>query len=675
MTASFSYPTTSSMAPVLSAHDRATVPAMRKCFLTLVAGPRPLTGILVLALSLSACGKKPAKGPEAGDAAEESAGAPAAEVEDTSPLEPAPAPSGVFLRARVKNPGALLSSVGDAASSPLDLRRLIAEEDPRVGRVLDRVVDIDAPVEALMALHPVSGEDPMAVFSVSARGVRAALQGLDAEGIDTRQGPEGLHYFELSGDECALGRSLGPSPARIVCADRAESLNSLQAYALRGFPAEPLGDAEIAVRVLAEPLQKQYGKQLRGLRLLGGVAARQVHQDHPRFDAAASDAILGLVDELIAVGEDVQALTFDLWDREGAFESELVLTLAGATSWLVGTSREWVRTQGPAPDLALRLPAEATSAGYFRQPPQKQCERLARVIGELGAGALEAKDVSRATADKLARSLTAIFAADRTVVYATGPFDAKGKPEPSKAQDDRARATWTLLGVDQERKQVLEILDGLAFVLADKQFQKIDVEPRHRPHLAKKQMNLGRGLSAQVYEYRLPESVVSALREGTEELAKEGVTGANAAGVDQLERGYIAVSASGKATWLALAPDQSGLTEALTKVGAEGSRLAAAPEFSGFFERAALVAAGIRLSGVVDQMAPVLSAETLKTARQALTTAPHRGVFPATSFFTVTAGGATQLSVHTRIPDEFLTDAAALILALSAEEERAKKTR
>lgn len=638
---------------------------MRQRSFRMNMGTWPTRGAFVLGLLLLSCSKKPASAPNAeASAGDQKAGAAATEAEDTTPLEPAPAPSGVFLRARIKSPGGLLTAIGDAASSPFDWRSLLATADAESRRVVEKVIDLDGPVEALVALHPVSGQEPMAVVSVSARGVRAALQGLDAEGIDTRQGPEGIHYFQLSDDECALGRSLGRSPARIVCADRAESLDSLLPYALRGFPAEALGDSEVALRVVAEPLQKQYGKQLRGLRLLGSVAARQLHRDSPRVDAAISDAVLGLVDEVISVGEDVQKLDFDLWDRQGAFESDLVLTLTGKSSWLVNTSRQWAGAQGPAPELARQLPAEATFVGYFRQPPKKTTDRLAHVIGELGAGTLEAEGVSRATADRLARSLALVFAADRTVAYATGPLREGAK-----------RVAWSLIGVDQERKDVLEIIDGFAAVIADKQFAKIDIEQGHRPEFRRKNMKLTSGPSAVVYEWRLPETVVSALERGTQELVEEGVHAADAGGVEQFERGYLAVMSVGGVTWVSVSTDQTGLVDSFAKVQGDLPRLASSREFAGFVEEPALAANAVRLAGFVDQLAPVLTSEALQTSRSALASAPHRGAFPMTSFVSVTAGETTELRWRGRVPDEFVTDAAALVLAFSVGDEAPEKPR
>lgn len=620
----------------------------------------PARGALVLGLFLLSCSKKPAASPAAGAEGEQKAGTQAEEPEDTTPLEPAATPGGVFLRARVKSPGKLLSAVGDAASSPLDWRELLLESDDRAGRVLGSVIDIDGPIEVVVALHPVAGEEPMGVWSVSARGVRAALSGLDAHGVDTRQGPEGLHYFQLSGEDCALGRSLGRSPARIVCADRQESLDSLLAYALRGFPAEPLSESEVAMRVLAEPLQKQYGKHLRGLRPLSGVLARQLHRDHARFDAAVSDAVLGVVDELVALGEDVQGLDFDLWDREGAFESDFALRFAGKSSWLVNTSREWAKSQGPAPELLRTLPADATVAGYVRHIPKRSMERVARVLGELAAGGLESEGISRATADRVAKLVNQVLAADRTVVYAAGPL----KPGTS---GPNARVTYSLVGVDQDSKQILEIIDGFAAVLADKQLDKVEGVEGHRPRFARKNIKLGAGLPATVYEWQLPPSVVSALERGTEELASEGVTGADAANMQQFERGYIAVLPAGKVTWIALATEREALVDSLKTVSADVPRLGSSQELGELLTRPALLASAMRLGGFVDQLAPVLTPETLKLCQGALRTAPNRGGVPVTSSVSVSAGETTELRWQGRIPDAFLTDLAALILVLAAE--------
>jgi hypothetical protein len=311
-----------------------------------------------------------------------------------------------------------------------------------------------------------------------------------------------------------------------------------------------------------------------------------------------------------------------------------------------------------------KLPADATFAGYFRQLPKKSTQRLAHVVGELGAGALEAKGISRTTADRLARALGLVLAADRTVVHAGGPL------ESSKGAGTPRQLAWNLIGVDQAKKDVLEILDGFAATLSDKQLEKLDIEARHRPHLQRTTQNLGRNLPAVVYEWRLPESVVSALAEGGEQLASEGIKGVDATNVQQLERGYLAVMAVGTSTWIALASERQGLIDSLTTIEADIPRLPSSPEVAVSLEQPALAMSFVRLAGVVGPMAPMVSPETLKATEQALATAPHRGAFPVVSHVSVATGAMTEIVLSTRVPDQFLTDTAALVLALSAEKKK-----
>jgi len=253
------------------------------------------------------------------------------------------------------------------------------------------------------------------------------------------------------------------------------------------------------------------------------------------------------------------------------------------------------------------------------------------------------------------------LAADRTVVHAGGPLKA------GSATGAPLHLVWNLVGVDQAKKDVLEILDGFAATLSDKQLDKLDIDPEHRPHLARTSQNLGRGLPAVVYEWRLPSSVVSALTEGSQQLANEGVNAVDAANVHQLERGYLAVLASGGSTWIAISTDRQGLIDSLTKVEADIPRITSKPELAGFLEQPALAMSFVRLAGLVDQLAPVLSPGTVKTSQQVLSVAPYRGAFPVTNSLSVKTGALTEIVLHTHVPDQFLTDSAALILAFSAE--------
>lgn len=607
-----------------------------------------------------ACGPKPAPEAPLGETKEESLRSGAAEEpEDTTPLQPAAAPSGVFVRARIKSPQGLLAAVSEAASSPVDLGRLLAEADPKAKRVLEQVIDLNGPIEGLAALHPVSSRDPFSVLSLSVRGVRAALRELDKSGVDTRQGPEGLHYFTWSDEPCLVGRSLGPSPARIVCADREESLEALQAYALRGFPTESIGDSDIAIRVLAEPLRRQYGQQLRGLRSLTGVAARQLHRDHPRFDNAVSDAVLGLVEELVALGDDLHGLDFDLWDRKGAFESQLALHLTGQSSWLVPTVLAWKERQAPAPELFRALPGSSTSAGYFRQLPKQRTEKLARVLGEVVAGGLEVKGVSRASSDKVASAVRAVLSSDRTAVYAQGPLE-----RPSESGEKALRPAFTLWGVDQAEGEVLSILDGLAVLFQSAQLAKLEVEAELRPRFERRAKRLPSGTSAIIYEWELPARL-------QDDLGRDGLLASQLGGLaalGDLKRGYLAVHGAGKVTWLSIGPDLASVDRGLGAALAKGPDLTSQPELGLLLATPAVAGTFTRLASVVS----LLTEPEAGRVQALLRATPHRGLVPLTTTHTLAAGERTTLAFSVRVPDEFTTDAAALALGWFAESRSAK---
>src|SRR5688500_9042028 len=227
---------------------------------------------------LVGCGGKPAQSPP--PVVPVADGAPDGdEAPDLSPVE---RPAEVFAIGRVARPRLFVETLGKWSSLPLSPSDLVPSE----ARGLAPALMWEAPIELVVALDPF-GEgklpEPLLVASVGLKSLEEGLNAAERLQLAThRLAPGVFRIRDLPQGSCALAASVGASPARLVCGKSSKAVDALLPYATRGLPREPQSGADFELTLDAAPIQARYGTQITALRLLGGVAVREVALDSPR---------------------------------------------------------------------------------------------------------------------------------------------------------------------------------------------------------------------------------------------------------------------------------------------------------------------------------------------------------------------------------------------------------
>jgi hypothetical protein len=352
-------------------------------------------------LMLVGCGGKQAAKPPAAPTS-----APEVQIAEEPPdLSPVARPGEVVVVGRIARPRLFVETLGRWSSAPIALPDLL----PSDMRAAEAAVLWDAPVEMLVALDP-NGEGmvpkPLLVASIGLKSLEAGLDAAEGMRLVTRKLAPGVHRVgELEGGSCAMAVSVGAAPARLVCGKRSKDVDALLPYATRGLPTEPRTGADFELTLDAAPLQARYGSQISGLRLLGGVAMREVALDAPRFDRAISDAIYGGIDEAIGLFGDLQQVRLEA--RLDAARNVLLgsaeLRLKGEASWLAGTLA--ATKPVPVPSTLPRLPTGTSLAMFSAAMPAERYAAINRMLGDLAEGYLEHEKVPEASRKRVRQAL------------------------------------------------------------------------------------------------------------------------------------------------------------------------------------------------------------------------------------------------------------------------------
>lgn len=352
---------------------------------------------------LTGCGPKPeAKAPAPRPVS------PAPQVVAEAPdLSPVKRPAEVVVLGRVGRPRLLIDTVTKWSNVPVSLDDLLPEQ----AKPLSRAVLWDAPIDMVVALDTF-GEGklppPLLVGSIGLKSLDEALSAAEAMQMPTAKVAPGVYRVgDFPDVSCAVAVSLGTAPARLVCGPGPKHVDTLLPYATRGLPSEPQSGADVELSFTLAPIQQRYGRDVTALRLLAGMAIREVALDSPRFDRALSDAVYGLVDESINVFNDLDQIRLEA--RVDAARNVLTgsgeLRLKGDSSWVAGTIAA-TKPQAIPANLP-RLPQGATIAAYNPPLPAERFAAMSRILGELGEGWLEHEKLPAATRKRARRVLDA----------------------------------------------------------------------------------------------------------------------------------------------------------------------------------------------------------------------------------------------------------------------------
>jgi hypothetical protein len=565
-------------------------------------------------------------------------------VEEPPDLSPVARPAEVVAVGRVARPRLLVETLGKWGSAPLSPSDLV----PGEARAFAPVLLWEAPVDLVVALDPF-GEgkvpEPLVVASVGLKSLQEGLSAADRLQLVTRRlAPGVFRVGDLSGGSCALAASNGTAPARLVCGKASKDVDALLPYATRGLPTEPQSGADVELTLDAAPIQARYGTQVTALRLLAGVAMREVALDSPRFDRAISDAIYGGIDEAINLFGDLQQIRLEgrLDAARNVLTASAELRLKGDSSWLAGTLA--ASKPVPVPATLPRLPPGTSSAWFSAAMPGERFVAIDRVIGDLAEGLLEHEKLPEASRKRVRKALEPWLKS----VPETFGFTV---PTHTKAVDSARQPEVTISRVAQPGATVLASYGNLLSLLEDRPLrrwvqEKTLLSDKAWPKLTKKPLKLpGFKTPATVFEVTMHPQLGSSSNPVVRNL------------LEKMESFLLVIQPDGTSTYVCSGDTVADVVQAMdehrkSEPGAFFARPARREPVgtAGFFTIAGIARALER------------SENARREARQAIALAPHHGESPI-PFSTASGPGFARFDLE--LPAAALADLTAIAVGMA----------
>lgn len=567
-------------------------------------------------------------------------------------------------RFRVLDPKKFADGMLDAASIPFDLNKMLAEYKGEYAFL--QAMDLTAPIEGALVLNPEDPMNPSRFFSVGVTGVDEVLRHLEAARIDVQEGPSGVHHFLLEAEPCAVGRSLGKSPARVVCSDRRGGLHLVLPYALRGFPTEQLSEADVYTRIDFRPVRERYKTELDRLRLLASVFARQAHVGHPKLDRAITDAAIGFADEMSRLALESDQVVLEVDEQGGNATLTVRASFDGQASTTVQSVRQQANLSAPAPELFRALPSTAASGFYYRELTAGSFEAWTSILTDLFSGYAEYRGASLEFAQRLGRSIVALAPKARTHVYAQGPMvtsTVKGQPTVHPA--------WTIWGVTQPKADVVAFLDDVGSMLASADWAKLVEAPEVGGKLKRTSKSLSGTRGAVVYQWSLSDQALAGLEADLvvpDGMSREEVVRA----ARQLAHGYLAVFEHAGTTYVSwtTGDELTSINEAVQALSGKGvERLSEVRSVASLLDQSAVAAGFATLAGVGSEMWSLAPARIVRDLTGLLNATPNRAQTPLFLRYNASADKTTVAEYTLTVPREFTQDAATLAALVFTEME------
>ncbi|MEZ4234352.1 MAG: hypothetical protein R3B89_34580, partial [Polyangiaceae bacterium] len=387
------------------------------------------------------------------------------------PLQPVSAPERVFLVGRLKNPAKVADTVESWGTLPMPWRDGLRRGLPGA----DKVIDLNAPIDVVVSMDDGGAmQEPefRAVFSVGLTSLDDALRFAKEQGERAERVAPGVYRVD---SDCVVARSLGQAPARLVCGDGRKSIGALLDFATRGLPTQDLGAEDISVEVRAEPFRKRYAKDLPKLRRLAMPFIREELQSgFQPFDRAVSDAATALLDEGLALVDDLDALRL-----KGSLESapsqarfKVELAFRGKKSWLAQRIDDSGRRAKPAPAMFWDLPRDASTATFGIGGDAAAFAPIQKSLSELLDTYLASQKVAAGARKNLVGLVDKLWVNEAGSVYASGSIEPDLKVKPGtadfKREVMRSQLAWHLVGLQEDSKHTIAYLDHLVKVSADR---------------------------------------------------------------------------------------------------------------------------------------------------------------------------------------------------------------
>jgi hypothetical protein len=556
----------------------------------------------------------------------------------------------------------LLDAAGQWANLPLDWRRLLAQQLPG----LDKVLDFGAPVDVVVALPPRSERrrEPLKVISIGLTSVDAALDLARSKKQEVNEIRPGV-YQVGPGQEayCIVAPALGRARARLICSDESVAVEMLYPYATRGLPNENLATSDVFFELRADAIRARYGGQLRNLRMLRPFVMRELALDSPRFDRALGDAIHAVLDEGVALAEDVKRVRLDaiLDNKAQSIDAQLRVEFSGKKSWLVQTLSESGAAAAVAPDAFWRLPGDATAASYYVAIRRERIEPVVTTLSELLDGVLDHVKAPRARRDQTLQAFTTLATLQGIAVSAQGPLDRTTVGKPATLSDVvRTGAGWYVLGLEDEPARQKNVLPQLAQLIENKGLRQL-VEKRAKlagAKLPSARVRPAKGLGAGANELELtipPELVARIAEDGRSELKPGGAVVFYVVSMPEAKRVWYGISGDKDLIYKRLAALRDGKAPTLATREGLAPLKGIKAMYGGFFS----------LGEVARELDELVSIERAQSIDRAVNAAPHGGTTPILGWLRVTpAQSGTTAVFELRAPKPVFEDVAAVMMGL-----------
>jgi len=593
------------------------------------------------------------------------AAAPAAEA--APDLSPVAAPPELVAVARVKRPREFVETLAGWTGLPVALGTLL----PSDFREAEALVDWNAPLEAAAVLDPAAKSKtapPLVAVSLGLTGLDSARAFVESQGGRPTKVAPGVYRVEIRGADCALAASLGTSPARLVCGDDWDDVETLLPYATRGLPNERLAERDFLLEFRLRPVEKRYHDEVGSLRILSGLLLRQIGADDARLDRALSEVVYALADELTLVAREADTLTLGatLDAKAKVLDIDYGLSLEGNASTIGQLLRDTSKRAAPAPAVFFRLPAEAHS-GVYGVPGDR--ERLGKIIpplAELLDAYLAREKLGGKFRERVKTAALSLPELQGLSAYASGAAPAKKDAAPGERFV--SQVGWHVGAMEVRIDAMTKLLGELVLALNDKELGKWlaakhrmdkDLFPKARSAPARVPTFAAAGTA---YTIELPPKLAAKLLDTDDAGAAKGKAKPGAVSLS------LVLAPDGNTTWFAIAGSQKAAIEKLVQAHGDGhptlgtrpglEALKTTPSASGGFTSIQ------SLSHMLAEVASKANVDLDDT----LNRVPDHGRTPILWWMILPeAGKAATLGGKLRIPAAAFADAGALGLQLKSK--------
>lgn len=307
------------------------------------------------------------------------ASASARTTEKEAPLSAAPEPEGLVLVARATQSGSadlqllgvppLVTSASRFAQSTRELEELVDASG-----AYEFAWVAEGPESVLSRQFTAVVSIPLTSFHEARSRMLQLRQGSDDE---INRAHDGNIVIEGSYGACTLGRALGPSPARIVCAGTRHAVDKLAAYALTTLPTHDFGGGSAVLELFPSRAVKGKEEQwARVARLLSSVAGWGSQSSDRLFLEPMLETVLP---ELVDLSGDVEKGRFALEESAGDVVISGRLELGRARSWSARTLAD-VASQPDAREMFFRLPESSTLAWFSSGPREARVDEARKSL-------------------------------------------------------------------------------------------------------------------------------------------------------------------------------------------------------------------------------------------------------------------------------------------------------